>query len=86
VESTGRPYIAKFAKGSKVRIAGRAYLQQFQKTWRHHHKLTEHQVDFAEQSASVTSVSFYHGGDVLYELEGVPGIWHESCLTAVTRS
>jgi hypothetical protein len=27
------------------------------------------------------SVGFYHGGDVLYVLEGIPGVWHESCLT-----
>ena len=25
-------------------------------------------------------VGYYHGGDVLYELEGVPGVWHEVCL------
>ena len=25
-------------------------------------------------------VGFYHGGDALYELEGVPGVWHEVCL------
>jgi hypothetical protein len=30
----------------------------------------------------VTSVRYYHGGDVLYELEGIPGIWHEACLTS----
>ena len=22
----------------------------------------------------------YHGGDVLYVLENVPGTWHEDCL------
>jgi hypothetical protein len=24
------------------------------------------------------------GGDELYELDGVPGIWHESCLRVVS--
>jgi hypothetical protein len=25
-------------------------------------------------------VGFYHGGDVLYTLDGIPGLWHEQCL------
>ena len=25
----------------------------------------------------------YHGGDVMYELADVPGIWHEVCLQAI---
>jgi hypothetical protein len=25
-------------------------------------------------------VSFYHGGDVLYELQTAPGTWHEQLL------
>lgn len=29
----------------------------------------------------MASVTFYHGGDELYELKGVPGLWHEACLT-----
>lgn len=29
------------------------------------------------------TVGFYHGGDELYGLEGVPGLWHKQCLTAV---
>jgi hypothetical protein len=28
----------------------------------------------------VKEVSFYHGGDQLYILENLPGIWHEQCL------
>jgi hypothetical protein len=31
----------------------------------------------------VRDVGFYHGGDVLYHLDGAPGIWHEVCLHAV---
>jgi hypothetical protein len=34
-------------------------------------------------TARVRDVGFYHGGDALYHLEGVPGTWHEACLHAV---
>jgi len=37
---------------------------------------------FAGSEAKVLTVGFYHGGDVLYTLKGVPGIWHELCLMA----
>lgn len=30
----------------------------------------------------VEKVGFYHGGDPLYKLDGVPGVWHEECLEA----
>jgi len=35
---------------------------------------------YAGIQATVKSVGFYHGGDQLYVLEYVPGIWHEICL------
>jgi hypothetical protein len=41
---------------------------------------------FADKIAKVKSVGFYHGGDELYELKGVPGTWHEQCLRAVKRT
>jgi hypothetical protein len=31
------------------------------------------------RAAKVKSIGYYHGGDVLYQLEGVPGIWQEQC-------
>jgi hypothetical protein len=37
---------------------------------------------YAGRTARVRSVSFYHGGDELYELEDIPGIWHEENLSA----
>lgn len=27
-------------------------------------------------------IGYYHGGDELYWLKGVPGVWHERCLKA----
>jgi hypothetical protein len=76
------PYKADFPKGTKVQIADRVFLEHFRQTWKYHHKLAPEQLGFADQIADVKSVGFYHGGDELYELEGVPGMWHEACLKA----
>jgi hypothetical protein len=73
-------YNAEFPKGSKVKTAERAFLEGFLQSWTLHNKLEPTQLEFAESVAVVASVDFYHGGDELYELEGVPGIWHEECL------
>lgn len=75
------PYQERFPKGTNVRIASKDALERFRDTWLYHHKLETAQLSHADQVARVASVGFYHGGDVLYELEGVPGIWHECCLT-----
>ena len=48
--------------------------------WRWHHPLESERLQFAGNEATVDSVAFYHGGDVLYTLHGIPGIWHEACL------
>ena len=53
---------------------------RFRRTWKSHHPLDDSQLAYAGQSAKVSNVSFYHGGDELYQLEGIPGIWHEACL------
>jgi hypothetical protein len=79
-------YQAEFPKGSEVRVASRSELETFQKEWKYHHKLLDEQLEYAGTIARVARISFYHGGDELYELEGVRGIWHECCLTAVTHS
>jgi hypothetical protein len=77
-------YQEKFPKGSVVRIADRSFLEGFLKTWKFHNKLRPLQLSYAGQITEVKSVGFYHGGDVLYELKDVPGIWRESCLEAVS--
>ena len=51
-----------------------------QRSWRYHHPLTVEQLAFAARTAVVQKVGFYHGGDVLYELDGIHGMWHEECL------
>ena len=37
-------------------------------------------MEFAGVTAIVKEVTFYHGGDQLYVLENLPGIWNEPCL------
>ncbi len=74
-------YEAKFPVGTAIRIAARTTLEGFLRpAWRFHHPLDPAQLDWAGKSAQVRWVGFYHGGDQLYELEGVPGIWHEHCI------
>lgn len=74
-------YIAEFSKGHKVKIQTRAFLENFLKTWHLHHPLDPDQLKYADKIARVKSVGMYHGGDQLYTLRGVPGMWHEQCLT-----
>jgi len=53
-------------------------------TWRFHHPLTQDQIAYAGLRGRVADVGFYHGGDELYHVEGIPGIWHEVCLQPAT--
>ena len=73
---------AKYKDGATVRIGPRAQLESFLQTWKLHHKLQEEQVAFAGRVSKVKKSYIYHGGDVLYELENIPGIWHEQLLVA----
>jgi hypothetical protein len=75
-------YKAAFPEGSKVRVADRVFLERFMSEWKYHHKLQPEQLAHADEVAVVEKIGFYHGGDVLYNLKGVPGIWHEECLRA----
>ncbi len=75
-------YKSAFAQGTSVRVAERAFLERFLAEWNYHHKLQPEQLDYADVVAVVEKVGFYHGGDVLYDLKGIPGIWHEQCLRA----
>ena len=73
-------YQEQFPKGSKVRVRDFAMLESFKKEWRFHNPLRDDQLAFAGKEGRVSTVSFYHGGDVLYTLEEMPGMWHERCL------
>jgi hypothetical protein len=80
---TKGPYNEEFPQGTKVKIAGRNFLEDFHRTWKYHHRLEPEQFGFVDKIANVKSVGFYHGGDELYELDGVPGLWHEVYLRAI---
>lgn len=63
-----------------MRIKTRAVLESFKKEWRHHNLLADAQLACAGKEGKVIAVSFYHGGDVLYTIEAMPGLWHEQCV------
>ncbi len=72
-----------FAVGSEVRIADRPFLESFLEAGQYHNELEPEQLDYAGRAAKVKEVTFFHGGDEIYALEGIPGVWHEECLSAV---
>jgi hypothetical protein len=78
---TKGPMQAEFPVGTTVRIAERSVLERFQQEWRFHNPLQIEQLDFAGRIATVRSAGYYFGGDELYWLEGIPGTWHECCLS-----
>jgi hypothetical protein len=73
-------YSAEYPIGTRVRVRDRASLDAFVHEWRFHHPLEPLQLESAGKDARVKSVGFYHGGDELYELEDLPGLWHEANL------
>jgi hypothetical protein len=77
---TNGPYKEEYPVGTIVRIVRRDFLENFMRTWNMHNKLLPLQLDYAGRTGTIKSVGFYHGGDELYEIEGVPGVWHECCL------
>lgn len=82
---TKGPYNPEFLNGDRVRIIDREALEKFYREWKYHNKLTPEQLDYAGKIAVVEpGGGTYHGGDELYKLKGIPGIWHEQCLEPVT--
>jgi hypothetical protein len=73
-------YVAKYQPGMKVRIASMPELEEFKRSWRFHNPLIDSQMEHADVVATVRDVGFYHGGDPIYQLDGVPGVWHEQVL------
>jgi hypothetical protein len=74
------PYKEAFPVSTVVRVADRTFLDEFIVTWQYHHKLSPEQLTYADQETTVADVGFYHGGDPVYTLAGVPGLWLEQCL------
>jgi hypothetical protein len=76
------PYKADFPVGTRVQIAGREILEGFRRPqYPYHHPIEPDQLQFAGRVSTVREAGYYHGGDELYQLEGIPGYWHEECLT-----
>jgi hypothetical protein len=82
VGKTKGSYKAEFEVGSQVRVADRAFLESFLEAGQYHNELEPEQLDFAGSVSKVQKVDFFHGGDEIYTLEGIPGVWHEECLSA----
>ena len=80
-----KPYEPAFQVGERVRIASRRVLQAFARNWKYHHPLVPEQLTYAGQTATVERVGIYHGGDAIYQLKDVPGVWHEACLKGDAR-
>jgi hypothetical protein len=72
---------AEFPVGTTVKIADRKFLESFLEAGQYHHDLEEEQIEFAGRKTTVTHVEFFTGGDEIYTLEGIPGVWHEECLS-----
>ena len=78
------PYKADFPVGTGVRVASRETLERFQRPqYAYHHPVEPHQLQYAGRTSTVVEASYYHGGDELYRLEGIPGYWHQECLESV---
>jgi hypothetical protein len=61
------PYKEAYKAGTRVQVTECDFLEEFK-------------LECAGRVATVEGVGFYHGGDPLYKLEGIPGLWHEHCL------
>ncbi|MCP4706856.1 MAG: hypothetical protein GY865_19835 [candidate division Zixibacteria bacterium] len=75
-------YQEEYSVGSFVRIVKHENLEKFREEWQYHNKLQPEQMEYAGRTAQVQEAMFYHGGDEIYTLKDVPGIWHEQCLEA----
>lgn len=73
-------YEERFPAGSRVRVRELAELARFLRDWKWHHPLDEDRLQYAGRTTTVATVGFYHGGDVLYTLDGIRGTWHEACV------
>jgi hypothetical protein len=72
----------RFPVGSIVRVASLDKLLEFRKSWKFHHPIQGPQLEYAGALTRVDRVGYYHGGDVLYQLENCgPWDWHEACVT-----
>jgi hypothetical protein len=79
-DNSEMPYKESFPAGTWVCIAEREVLDEFLETWKFHNPFKSEQLASAGKVVEVENVGFYHGGDALYVLKGILGVWHERCL------
>jgi len=79
-ELSPKPCKEQFPVGTKVQVKDEGSLRQFQERCKSRRPISLEQIETAGQVDVVTNVGFYRGGDVLYKLQRLPGIWHEECL------
>jgi hypothetical protein len=73
-------YKEDFPVGSKVRIASREFLGNFERSWKYRQPLESSRLHHASEVATVSAAGFYHEGNVLYQLRDMPGSTrHEAC-------
>jgi hypothetical protein len=76
----------KYTEGSSVRIRSREQLEDLARRAKHQVKIGANQLAFAGQIAMVKWSGLYAGGGYVYQLDGVPGYWHEMVLEPVSGS
>jgi len=69
-----------FSVGTPVRVVSKNELEEFKREWKAHDPLTDEQIVCADQVFRVKQTGIYFGGNVIYQLEDAPGVWHERCL------
>src|SRR5215472_16999061 len=74
------PHTAKFPLGSSVRIKSTGQLEAFRRNGKLRFPPSENQVAHGGESDAVRRITSSVRGDVLYELEMAPGLWHEELL------
>jgi len=74
----------KYTEGSSVRIRSREQLEAISRRPKSQIKIDAKQLAFAGQIAMVKWSGLFHGGGFVYQLDGVPGYWHEMVLEPVS--
>jgi len=75
------PYNERFPIACPVEVADADTLNNFKAAWKYHHPLDAEQLHFAGLITTVSSIGYYHGGDVVYQLRDTgPYTWHDACL------
>lgn len=70
----------KFPVGTTVKITDLSALKAFMTKNTAVEPLKPEQLNHAGCTDTVKSYGIYFGGHVLYQLDHIPGIWHQECL------